>query len=121
MDMEQERKDFEDWMSDGGLSKRAVERNSNGDYILMQAAHAWEVWQAASKNRTKPAAPVVWPEPDVMQYESTNGEWKGFMDARHQASTIESGEWNTRNLYTEQTVLSILNGKVGQLLDSDAA
>ena len=63
MNDEQIRKDFEEWMGDGGLSPRAIERNSMGDYILMQTAHAWEVWKAAHTHYAKPAAPVVLPEP----------------------------------------------------------
>lgn len=63
MDIEQIRNDFEEWMSDGYENPRAVERNSKGDYILMQAASAWHVWKAAHAQYNKPAAPVVWPEP----------------------------------------------------------
>ena len=63
MDIEQIRKDFEEWMGDGGLSPRAIERNSKGDYRLMQAANAWEVWKAAHTHYAKSAAPVVPPEP----------------------------------------------------------
>ena len=66
MNTEQIRKDFEEWMGDGGLSPRAIERNSKGDYILMQAASAWEVWKAAHTHYAKPAAPVVLPpHPDT--------------------------------------------------------
>ena len=61
MSEEQIRKDFEEWMGDGGLSQRAIERNSKGDYILMQTAHAWEVWKAAHTHYAKSAAPVVLP------------------------------------------------------------
>lgn len=63
MNEKQIRKDFEEWMGDGGQSPRAIERNSKGDYILMQAAHAWEVWNAAHTHYAKSAAPVVPPEP----------------------------------------------------------
>lgn len=61
MNDEQIRKDFEEWMGDGGASPRAIERNSKGDYILMQTAHAWEVWKAAHTHYAKSAAPVVLP------------------------------------------------------------
>lgn len=65
MNEEQIRKDFEEWMGDGGLSPRALERNSKGDYRLMQAANAWEVWKAAHTHYAKSAAPVVLPEPGI--------------------------------------------------------
>ena len=66
MNTEKARKDFEDWMGDSGLSPRAIERNSKGDYILMQTAHAWEVWKAAHTHYAKSAAPVVLPpHPDT--------------------------------------------------------
>ena len=67
MSEEQIRKDFEEWMGDGGLSQRAIGRNSMGDYILMQTAHAWEVWKAAHTHYAKSAAPVVLPEPVAAQ------------------------------------------------------
>ncbi len=63
MNDEQIRKDFEEWVGDGGLSPSAIERNSKGDYILMQAASTWHVWKAAYAHYAKPAAPVVLPEP----------------------------------------------------------
>lgn len=59
MNTKQTRKDFEEWMGDGGLSPRAIERNSNGDYILMQAAHAWEVWKAATRRAIVRAAAEI--------------------------------------------------------------
>ena len=60
------RKDFEEWMGDGGQSPRALERNSKGDYILMQTAHAWEVWKAAHTHYAKSAEPVALPpHPDT--------------------------------------------------------
>ena len=62
MDIEQIRNDFEEWMSDGYKNPRAVERNSNGDYILMQADRAWEVWKAAHTHYAKPDAPVALPQ-----------------------------------------------------------
>lgn len=58
MNTKQTRKDFEEWMGDGGLSPRAIERNSKGDYILMQTAHAWEVWRAAAEKYGKEASPT---------------------------------------------------------------
>ena len=58
MSEDQIRKDFEERMVDGGLSQRALERNSNGDYILMQADRAWEVWKAAHTHYAKSAAPA---------------------------------------------------------------
>ena len=42
---------FEAWFTandtDPRMKKRAVERDSKGQYLLMQAASAWNVWQAA--------------------------------------------------------------------------
>lgn len=58
MDIEQIRQDFEEWFSEGGLSQRALERNSVGNYRLMQAASAWEVWKAAHTHYAKSAAPA---------------------------------------------------------------
>ena len=66
MNEEQIRKDFEEWMGDGGLRQRALVRNSEGDYRLMQTDHAWEVWKAAHTHYAKSAAPVVLPpHPDT--------------------------------------------------------
>lgn len=56
----------------------------------------------------EPDTSILWPEPDVVQYESSEGEWKSFMDERHKVNTIESGEWPLRNLYTEQSVRTML-------------
>ena len=41
-----ERADFEAFMSDNGKFPQAIERDTNGNYILMQAASSWDVWQA---------------------------------------------------------------------------
>lgn len=49
IDIEQERKAFEDWYSDGGESMRAVERGAGGMYRLAQAQEAWRVWQARAE------------------------------------------------------------------------
>lgn len=38
---------FEFLMAEDGKWSRAVERNRNGEYILMQTASAWPVWRAA--------------------------------------------------------------------------
>lgn len=46
MNIEQERATFERFMSDNGRFPEAVERNSDGSYVLMQAASSWHVWQA---------------------------------------------------------------------------
>lgn len=37
---------FEHWFSDGGISKKAIERDGDG-YKLMAAHSAWKAWQAA--------------------------------------------------------------------------
>lgn len=51
--MDETRKNFENWMTDGGAWPRAVEKNQNGEYKLMQAAYAWIVWQAAVQSKIK--------------------------------------------------------------------
>jgi hypothetical protein len=48
------RAEFEVYMSENGAYPRAIERNSNGTYRLMQTSSAWVVWQAA---RAAPAIP----------------------------------------------------------------
>ena len=83
MNTEQIRKDFEEWMGDGGTSPRAIERNSKGDYRLMPAAHAWEVWKAAHTHYAKPAAPVVPPEPF--------GYFKPFVDGWMDCKETDEG------------------------------
>lgn len=40
------REAFEKWMSDNGMWPKAIEK-SNGAYVLMQTAAAWEAWRAA--------------------------------------------------------------------------
>lgn len=83
MNDEQIRKDFEEWMGGGGLSLRAIGRNSMGDYILMQTAHAWEVWKAAHTHYAKPAAPVALPEPF--------GYFKPFVDGWMDCKETDEG------------------------------
>jgi len=77
------RKDFEEWIGDGGLSPRAIERNSKGDYIFMQAASAWHVWKAAQAHYAKPTAPVVLPEPF--------GYFKPFVDGWMDCKETDEG------------------------------
>lgn len=43
---EQEREAFECFMSDDGKFPQSIERDANGNYVLMQAASSWHVWQA---------------------------------------------------------------------------
>jgi len=50
-----DREQFERWASDEGLSPRAIEKDAQGNYKLMQVASDWRVWQAA---RATPAQPV---------------------------------------------------------------
>lgn len=40
---------FEYWFSDEGAHPKAIERSSNGGYILAAATSAWNVWQAATE------------------------------------------------------------------------
>ena len=118
MNDEQIRKGFEEWMGDGGLSPRAIERNSNGGYILMQAAHAWEVWKAAHTHYAKSAAPValpphldttrlqhaVWRLEDILK-DDDGQAWKEarkflerlkkqqWQEARPQADALDAERW----------------------------
>lgn len=118
MNDEQIRKDFEEWMGDGGLSPRAIARNSKGDYILMQTAHAWEVWKAAHTHYAKSAAPVALPEPVAAQVrfkpenDTTWSRWKvcAVEDAREiEAYTLVNGwDYEVRYLHAEQQVRSLL-------------
>ena len=45
--MNREREAFENWMTNDGKFPRAVEKDANGQYVLMQTASAWNVWVAA--------------------------------------------------------------------------
>lgn len=119
MNTEKARKDFEDWMGDGGLSPRAIERNSKGDYILMQTAHAWAVWRAAATQSAsnsaefdgiKKAAPVALPEPEAYLY--VNGDRRAvnlawISDTGLQNDTVR------QSLYTEQQVRELLASDLG--------
>lgn len=58
-----ERAAFEKWMSDDGKWPQAVERSANGGYKLLQAANAWNVWQARAQLTHPPAAPALVPLP----------------------------------------------------------
>ena len=49
------REAFEHWFSDEGKYPRAVERYSDGHYMLKHAQDAWKVWQAAWDVATKAA------------------------------------------------------------------
>lgn len=111
MDIEQIRKDFEDWMGDGGLSPRAIERNSKGDYILMQTAHAWEVWKAAHTHYAKSAAPVVLPEPDSYLFQHEDTGQTMFVDAQQVEWGFEANNQRLHKVsgvYTEQQVRELL-------------
>lgn len=52
---EQERKLFEAVASDDGKWPQAIERDTEGNYLLLTTANGWMWWQAA---RRAPAAPV---------------------------------------------------------------
>ena len=107
MNDEQMRKDFEEWMGDGGLSPRARERNSKGDYILMQTAHAWEVWKAAHTHYAKSAAPVVLPEPVAAQIRHIKEErWRTIALVLY--DLFAGDEYERRYIYTEQQVRELL-------------
>lgn len=45
------REAFEKWFSDDGAYPNAVKRSNGGEYLLSQAATAWNVWQAAYSSR----------------------------------------------------------------------
>ena len=45
--MNREREAFENWMTNDGKFPRAVDKDANGQYVLMQTASAWNVWVAA--------------------------------------------------------------------------
>jgi hypothetical protein len=64
-----EREAFEAWYSEGDPSKRSVERDSCGGYILMGAAMAWKAWQARA------AAPAVHAPHKLWL-------WKNFVDGK---------------------------------------
>ena len=66
MNEEQIRKDFEDWVSAGGLNQNVIDRSLLGDYSLIKVSCAWEAWKAAHTHYAKSAAPVVLPpHPDT--------------------------------------------------------
>ena len=116
MNDEQIRKDFEEWMGEGGLSTRALERNSVGDYILMQAAHAWEVWKAANTHYAKPAAPVVLPEPDSYLFQHEDTGQTMFVDAQQVEWGFEANNprlHKVSGVYTEQQVRELLARDLG--------
>ena len=52
-DIEKERAKFEAWFTenddDPRMAKRAVERDAQGNYLLMAAGSAWRVWQARTE------------------------------------------------------------------------
>lgn len=74
---EQERAEFEAWASDNGKWPKAIERDSKGDYLLLQTATGWmwwqEAWQAASR------APVV-PQVTDEMIEAANEAYCPFGD-----------------------------------------
>ena len=43
------RQRFENWYSENGKWPKAVERDSKGDYKLMQACAAWIAWRASAR------------------------------------------------------------------------
>ena len=47
------REAFEAWMSDDGMWPKAVERNSDGVYVLMDVASKWTAWQKATERAAK--------------------------------------------------------------------
>lgn len=47
------REAFEAIASDNGKYSRAIERDSKGDYVLMQTRQGWSWWQAAYKEFSK--------------------------------------------------------------------
>lgn len=69
------REAFERWFTRNDptpeMAARAVRRNVRGDYILMQAHTAWEIWQAAYAQARAEliaemrAKPVYWYDPDT--------------------------------------------------------
>ena len=116
MNTEQIRKDFEEWMGDGGQSPRAIERNSKGDYILMQSASAWHVWKAAHTHYAKPAAPVVLPEPDSYLFQHEDTGQTMFVDAQQVEWGFEANNprlHKVSGVYTEQQVRELLARDLG--------
>ncbi len=61
--LESERARFENWMSDGGKWPRAIGKDSSGNYLLMQSASYWMVWQTAmllgEEGKAQPALRIV--------------------------------------------------------------
>lgn len=90
-------------MGDGGASPRAIERNSKGDYILMQTAHAWEVWKVAHTHYAKSAAPVVLPpHPDTARLQHAawrledilkNDDPQAWKEARKFLERLKKQQW----------------------------
>lgn len=48
---EMERQRFDNWVSENGKYPRAVERNHDGQYILLSTSDRWDTWQAALKSK----------------------------------------------------------------------
>ncbi|CAM4398559.1 hypothetical protein COAQ111491_21825 [Comamonas aquatilis] len=69
--------------------------------------------QRAAPVQTAPAAALVLPEPDAMEFQGNDGKWHGFVDARHKQATVESGKWPIRNLYSEGSVRALLATATG--------
>jgi hypothetical protein len=68
--MDQEREAFEYWMSDKGAWPRAIEKTTDGNYKLMQAATNWNTWQAACKFKDEQKAEIEALEYSPMEYPS---------------------------------------------------
>ncbi|WP_120967362.1 hypothetical protein [Comamonas sp. lk] len=69
--------------------------------------------QRTAPVQAAPAAAPVLPEPDAMEFQGNDGEWHGFVDARHKQATVESGKWPIRNLYSEGSVRALLATATG--------
>ncbi|WP_120967016.1 hypothetical protein [Comamonas sp. lk] len=111
-----ERAEFEDF-----FRKRNGLHPDTDTTFRSDAAEPWRYWQAraalaattATELATLPAAAPVLPEPDAMEFQGNDGEWHGFVDARHKQATVESGKWPIRNLYSEGSVRALLATATG--------
>lgn len=56
VDKETLRTAFERWYSEDGRYPKAVERDPNGQYVLISAGNAWDVWCAAFDSLGEPFA-----------------------------------------------------------------
>ena len=61
--MTDERAAFEEWATNEGKWPKAVDRDHNGCYLLLQTSYAWTVWQARSILALRPErVPMTWPK-----------------------------------------------------------